>query len=118
MSLGGWLQIIVFFALVAAITPPLGRFMTRVFTGERTLLDPLLRPVERVIYRLSGVEASREMSWTEYAAAMLLFSLVSMILLYLIERAQGLLPWNPQHLPGVPAALAFNTAASFTTNTN
>ena len=118
MSLNGVLQIIVFFALVAAATPPLGRFMARVFGGERTWLDPVLRPVERLIYRATGVDATREMTWTEYAAAMLLFSVVSMLALYAIERLQGVLPLNPQHLPGVPAALAFNTAASFTTNTN
>jgi K+-transporting ATPase ATPase A chain len=118
MSLNGTLQIVVFCAIVTALTPPLGRFMARVFGGERTWLDPLLRPVERVIYRACGVDASREMTWIEYATAMLGFSLVSMLVLYAIERLQGVLPWNPQHLPGVPAALAFNTAASFTTNTN
>jgi K+-transporting ATPase ATPase A chain len=118
MSLNGVLQIIVFFALVAAATPPLGRFMARVFGGERTWLDPVLRPVERLIYRATGVDATREMTWTEYASSMLLFSVVSMLALYAIERLQGVLPLNPQHLPGVPAALAFNTAASFTTNTN
>jgi K+-transporting ATPase ATPase A chain len=118
MSLNGVLQIVVFFALVAAATPPLGRFMARVFSGERTWLDPLLRPVERLIYRVTGVDATCEMTWIEYAAAMLLFSVVSMLALYAIERLQGLLPLNPQHRPGVPAALAFNTAASFTTNTN
>src|SRR5580765_3326178 len=100
------------------LTPPLGRFMARVFSGERTWLDPLLRPVERLIYRATGVDATREMTWTEYASSMLLFSVVSMLALYAIERLQGVLPLNPQHLPGVPAALAFNTAASFTTNTN
>ena len=118
MTVNGWLQIGLFFALVIAVTVPMGRFMTRVFARERTWLDPVLRPVERAIYALTGVDETREMRWTEYAAAMLLFSLVSMLLLYAIERLQGLLPFNPQSLPAVPEALAFNTAASFTTNTN
>ena len=93
--------------------------MTRVFNREKTFLDPLLRPIERLIYRLTGVEEDHEMKWTEYAVAMLLFSVVSMIVLYLIQRVQGYLPFNPQKLGAVsPTALAFNTAASFTTNTN
>jgi K+-transporting ATPase ATPase A chain len=107
-----------FFGLVIAVTVPTGRFMTRVFARERTWLDPMLRPIERAIYALTGVDETREMRWTEYAAAMLLFSVVSMIVLYAIERLQDLMPLNPQHLPAVPPALAFNTAASFTTNTN
>jgi K+-transporting ATPase ATPase A chain len=114
----GWLQIGLFLLVTLALTPPLGRFMTRVFNRERTWLDPVLRPVERLIYRLTGVDEQREMRWTEYAAAMLLFSVVSMIVLYLIERLQAWLPWNPQQLSAVPTDLAFNTAASFTTNTN
>jgi K+-transporting ATPase ATPase A chain len=118
MSANGWLQIVVFFGLVIVITVPLGRFMTRVFARERTWLDPVLRPIERAIYALTGVDETREMRWTEYAAAMLVFSLVSMIVLYGLERLQGVLPFNPQSLPAVPPALAFNTAASFTTNTN
>ena len=97
---------------------PLGRFMTRVFNRERTWLDPVLRPIERLIYRATGVDETREMRWTEYAAAMLLFSVVSMLVLYLIQRVQQWLPWNPQGFAAVPPDLAFNTAASFTTNTN
>ncbi|HKW01475.1 MAG TPA: potassium-transporting ATPase subunit KdpA [Vicinamibacterales bacterium] len=118
MTANGWVQIALFFALVIAVTVPLGRFMTRVFARERTWLDPVLRPIERAIYSLAGVDETREMRWTEYAAAMLLFSVVSMVVLYAIERLQGVLPFNPQSLPAVPPALAFNTAASFTTNTN
>src|SRR2546423_1620663 len=126
MTLNGWLQILLFLALVLAVTKPLGLFMTRVFDGERTFLHPLLRPVERLVYRLTGVKEEREMRWTEYAAAMLLFSLVSLLLLYLIQRLQGVLPLNPQSLPGVDSSasstgfvgLAFNTSVSFTTNTN
>src|ERR1700755_1395025 len=126
MNVNGWLQILLFLAVVLAVTKPLGLFMTHVFGGERTFLHPLLRPVERLTYRLTGVDESREMRWTEYAAATLLFSLVSMLLLYLIQRLQGVLPLNPQGLPGVDSGSssagfvgsAFNTAASFTTNTN
>jgi K+-transporting ATPase ATPase A chain len=119
MTINGWLQIFVFLALIFAVTKPLGVFMARVFSRERTFLDLLLRPVERLLYRLTGVDEEHEMRWTEYASAMLLFSVVSMLLLYLIQRIQGMLPFNPQHLASVtPAHLAFNTAASFTTNTN
>ncbi len=118
MTLNGWLQIIVFLALILLVTKPLGLFMTHVFGGERTFLDPVLRPAERLIYRLTRVDETREMRWTEYAVAMLLFSLVSMLVLYLLQRLQGALPWNPQGLPSVEQGLSFNTAASFTTNTN
>jgi potassium-transporting ATPase potassium-binding subunit len=122
MTVNGWLQILFFFALVLIVTKPLGLFMSRVFNRERTFLDPALRPVERFIYRLTRVDASQEMRWTEYAVAMLLFSGVSMLLLYALQRLQGFLPLNPQHLPGVDApsfaGSSFNTAASFTTNTN
>ncbi len=119
MTILGWLQIAVFLAVILAVTRPLGVFMTRVFSGERTFLDPVLRPVERLLYRVTGVDEKHEMEWTEYATAMLLFSAVSMLLLYLMQRAQGFLPANPQHFAGVtPEHLAFNTAASFTTNTN
>ncbi len=119
MTLNGWLQILVFLALIFAVTKPLGVFMARVFARERTFLDSVLRPLECLLYRVTGVDESHEMRWTEYATAMLLFSAVSMLVLYLIERIQGVLPFNPQHLGAVvPQHLAFNTAASFTTNTN
>ena len=118
MTANGWLQIGLYFLGILAVTPPLGRFMTRVFNREPTWLDPVLRPLERAIYRATRVDEAREMRWTEYAAAMLLFSLVSMLALYGIERLQGVLAWNPQRFAGVPPDLAFNTAASFTTNTN
>jgi potassium-transporting ATPase potassium-binding subunit len=119
MTINGWLQILVFLALIFAVTKPLGIFMARVFSHERTFLDPVLRPIERLLYQITGVDESHEMRWTEYATSMLLFSAVSMLLLYLIQRVQGMLPFNPQHFAGVsPQHLAFNTAASFTTNTN
>jgi K+-transporting ATPase ATPase A chain len=119
MTANGWLQIALFLGLILAVTKPMGMFMTRVFSRERTFLDPVLRPVERLLYRLTGVDEDHEMAWTEYAVAMLLFSVVSMLLLYLIQRLQGHLPFNPQKFGAVaPEHLAFNTAASFTTNTN
>jgi potassium-transporting ATPase potassium-binding subunit len=118
MTLNGWVQIVLYLAVILAVTAPLGRFMTRVFNRERTWLDPVLRPTERLIYRSTGVDETREMRWTEYAAAMLLFSVVSMLVLYLMQRVQQWLPWNPQGFAAVPPDLAFNTAASFTTNTN
>jgi potassium-transporting ATPase potassium-binding subunit len=119
MTINGCIQIFVFLALVLAVTKPLGVFMARVFSRERTFLDPILRPIERLLHRVTGVDETHEMRWTEYATAMLLFSAVSMLVLYLIERIQGVLPFNPQHFAAVgPEHLAFNTAASFTTNTN
>jgi potassium-transporting ATPase potassium-binding subunit len=118
MTLNGWIQIFLFLVLIFAVTKPLGVFMTRVFNRERTFLDPVARPVERLLYRVTGVDENHEMRWTEYAVAMLMFSGVSMLLLYLIERVQLWLPWNPQKFGAVAQELAFNTAASFTTNTN
>lgn len=119
MTANGWFQILLFFAIVALITKPLGKFMTRVFSRERTLLDPALRPVERLVYKLTWVDENHEMGWKEYAVSMLLFSMISMVVLYLLQRLQVYLPFNPQKLAGVnPNAMAFNTAASFTTNTN
>lgn len=118
MTANGWFQIFLFLAVIVAITKPLGAFMARVFNREKTFLDPVLRPVEKLVYRLTGVEEQREMHWTQYAVAMLLFSGVSLMLLYFIERTQQWLPLNPQKLAAVPPDLAFNTAVSFTTNTN
>jgi K+-transporting ATPase ATPase A chain len=122
MTANGWLQILIFLALIFAVTKPLGVFITHVFNRERTFLDRVLRPMERLIYKLTRVNEEHEMRWTEYAVAMLLFSLVSMLVLYLIQRLQGVLPFNPQHLAGVDSTAftgsSFNSAASFTTNTN
>src|SRR5246500_4948528 len=119
MTANGWFQILLFLLLVFLVTKPLGVFMARVFNREKTFLDPALRPIERFLYRVTGVDENHEMRWTEYAISMLLFSMVSMIVLYLMERLQGYLPFNPQKFGAVtPAHLAFNTAASFTTNTN
>ena len=118
MTRNGWLQIFVFFAAVLLVTKPMGVFMARVFSRERTWLDPIMRPFERLLYKLTRVDEQREMRWTEYSIAMLLFSGVSMVVLYLLERTQQWLPLNPQKFAAVPPDLAFNTAASFTTNTN
>ena len=118
MTANGWLQIGLFLAVVTVLTKPAGGFLARVFGREKTFLDPVLVPVEKAIYRLAGIPECKEMRWTEYGFAMLLFSGVSMILLYFIERTQAWLPFNPQKLPNVPPDLAWNTAISFTTNTN
>jgi potassium-transporting ATPase potassium-binding subunit len=118
MTLNGWVQILLFLVLIFAVTKPLGIFMARVFNRERTFLDPIARPIERLLYRVTGVDENYEMRWTEYAVSMLMFSGVSMLLLYLIERVQQWLPWNPQKFGAVTQDLAFNTASSFTTNTN
>ncbi len=118
MTLNGWLQIALYLFAILLVTKPLGVYMTRVFNRERTFLDPVLRPIERLLYRFTWVDENHEMRWTEYAVSMLLFSVVPMLLLYLIQRVQGFLPFNPQKFAAVPPDLAFNTAASFTTNTN
>ncbi|HLK53571.1 MAG TPA: potassium-transporting ATPase subunit KdpA, partial [Candidatus Angelobacter sp.] len=118
MTINGWLQILIFAAAVLLVTKPAGIFMARVFARERTFLDPILRPVERLIYKITRVDEKHEMRWTEYCISMLLFSAVSMLVLYLFQRIQQVLPWNPQKLSAVAPDLAFNTAASFTTNTN
>jgi K+-transporting ATPase ATPase A chain len=118
MTLNGWLQVLFFLLAILLVTPVLGGYMTRVFARQRTWLDPVMRPVERLIYRATGVDEQHEMRWTEYAVALLLFSVVSMLVLYFMQRMQAILPWNPQKFGAVAPDLAFNTAASFTTNTN
>jgi potassium-transporting ATPase potassium-binding subunit len=118
MTVNGWFQIILYLLVVLAVTKPLGVFMARVFNRERTFLDPVMRPLERLLYRVTTVDENHEMRWTEYALSMLLFSGVSMLVLYGIQRLQQFLPWNPQKLGALAPDLAFNTAASFTTNTN
>jgi potassium-transporting ATPase potassium-binding subunit len=112
------LQVTIFLVVVLLLTKPVGLYMTRVFSGERTWFTPVFAPVERLFYRLSGINAEEEQKWTGYVIAMLIFSAVGMLFLYLIQRTQAWLPLNPAQLPNVPQNLAFNTAASFTTNTN
>ncbi len=118
MSHAAILQVVVFVILLFAVTKPIGAYMTRVFQGESVWLSPILAPVERGIYRLCGVNETAEQRWTGYTVAALLFSLSGMLLLYGLQRLQGLLPLNPQGFGPVAPDLAFNAAASFTTNTN
>lgn len=118
MDAAGILQIIVFLAVLTALTPVLGGHMARVFSGDRTVLSPVLAPVERGLYRLCGIRAGQEQHWTGYALSLLAFNLLGFLLLYAILRAQAWLPLNPAGLPAVPSDLAFNTAVSFMTNTN
>ena len=118
MTANGWIQIAIFSLIVLLITRPLGGYMAKIFKGERTFLSPLLRPLERLIYRLGGVREDVDQHWTIYAVAMLLFSLAGFITLYALQRLQAVLPFNPQHLPAVGGHLALNTSISFVTNTN
>jgi K+-transporting ATPase ATPase A chain len=118
MTVNGWLQFAVYSLILLATVRPVGIYMARVFEGESTWLDPVLRPIERLIYKLSGVHAEREMTWYQYAYATLGFSAATLVLTYIVERVQLFLPWNPQHLANVGPDLAWDTAASFTTNTN
>jgi potassium-transporting ATPase potassium-binding subunit len=118
MTGSGWFQIFLYFLALLLLTKPMGAFLCRVFERKKTFLDFLLRPIERLVYRVCAIDEQREMRWTEYGVAMLLFSGASLILLYLIQRVQFWLPWNPQKLANVAPDLAWNTAVSFTTNTN
>ena len=118
MSANGWFQFAVFSVILLASVRPVGIYLARVLEGERTWLDPVLRPIERLIYKLCGVDADKEMNWREYAYAVLGISAVSLVVTYGFERLQHWLPWNPQGLANVGPDLAWNTAASFTTNTN
>jgi K+-transporting ATPase ATPase A chain len=118
MTLIGWVQIALVLALVLVSAFPLGKYMATLFSGERVFLTPVLGPVERGFYRLAGVDARRGMGWKEYAFALILLNALHFVLLYLILRLQNVLPFNPQHVPSMSPRLAFNTAASFVTNTN
>ena len=118
MTLIGWIQISIYCAIIVALVRPLGGYMTRVFNGESTLLSPALRPVEAALYRISGVDEAREQHWLTYTVAMLLFHVGGFLILYVLLRLQGVLPFNPADQSAVPADLAFNTAVSFITNTN
>jgi K+-transporting ATPase ATPase A chain len=118
MTLNGWLQILVFCGIVIALVKPLGGYMTRVFNGDKTLLSPVLGPLERGLYRLAGTSEREDQHWTTYAAGMLFFNLAGFLVLYLLQRLQGSLPYNPEGMAAVGPELAFNTAASFVTNTN
>ncbi len=118
MTANGWFQIALFSVIIIALTKPFGGYMTRVFSGDRTFLSPVLRPVERAIYSVCGVRENEDQHWTIYAVGMLAFSFAGFVILYLLQRLQGVLPFNPQGYPGVSEHLAFNTSISFVTNTN
>jgi K+-transporting ATPase ATPase A chain len=118
MTLNGFLQLAVYLLVLLAVTKPLGVYMTRVFSGENTFMSPVVDPIERLIYRVCRIDAASEQSSTTYTAAMLMFSVISLLVLYALQRLQYYLPLNPQQFTGVKEDLAFNTAVSFTTNTN
>src|SRR5215469_18409452 len=119
MNISGWIQLAFYIGVLLLITKPLGLYLVQVLDANgRTFLDPAIKPVERLTYRICGVDPQKEQTWIQYALAMLIFSLVTMLFTYAILRLQNILPLNPQQLPPVAEALAFNTAASFTTNTN
>ncbi len=118
MTVNGWLQVALYCVLLVLLTNPLGGYMTRVFAGERTLLSPVLRPLERGLYRVSGVDEAQEQHWIVYAIAMLAFTFAGFAVLYALQRLQAVLPFNPQKLDAVSPDLAFNTSVSFITNTN
>ena len=118
MTFIGWLQILLFCAIVVALVVPLGSYMTRIFNGERTLLSPVLRPIEVALYWASGVDEKREQHWVIYTVSMLFFHVGGFLILYVLMRLQALLPFNPAGQSPVPEDLAFNTSVSFITNTN
>jgi potassium-transporting ATPase potassium-binding subunit len=118
MAIQEYVQIFIYFGLLILCTPLLGRYMARVFTGERTILSSIGEPLERVVYRLSGVRPDGEQNWRQYAIALLIFNILGFLFVFLLQLLQGFLPLNPARLPGVEPALAFNTATSFMTNTN
>src|SRR5262245_49994406 len=118
MTTIGWIQILLYCAIIVAITPVLGAYMTRVFKGERTFLTPILRPVELVLYRMAGIEEKIEQRWLAYTVGMLLFHVGAFLLLYLLMRFQAALPFNPAEMSAVAPDLSFNTSVSFITNTN
>jgi len=111
-------EILVYFALIVAITPLMGGYMKRVFGGEKTLLDPVLRPIERGLYRVCGIDAERDQSWVEWTIAMLVVNGASLVILYCMQRLQRILPFNANHFGAVSPDSSWNTAVSFTTNTN
>ncbi len=119
MEIAGWIQLALFSVMLLLLTKPMGLYLVQVLDAEgRTWLDPALKPVERLIYRVAGIDPAREQDWKGYAVSVLIFSLVSLLLTYVILRLQDFLPLNPQGFGGVAGDLSFNTAASFTTNTN
>jgi K+-transporting ATPase ATPase A chain len=118
MTLYSYLQIGIYFVVLILLVKPLGLYMARVYQGESTFLDRIIRPIERLFYRLTGVDPDDEMDWKKYALALLVFSALSVLVVYLLQRLQRFLPLNPQKFGATTSDLAFNTAVSFITNTN
>ena len=118
MTIIGWVQILLYCAIVVALVKPLGWYMTRVFNGEPTVLSPVLRPIEAAIYWAAGVDKTREQHWLSYTVAMLFFHVGGFLILYVLMRTQALLPFNPAEQSAVAEDLSFNTSVSFLTNTN
>src|SRR5262245_19739752 len=118
MTIIGWIQILLYCAIVVALAAPLGAYLTRVFNGERTFLSPVLRPVEASLYWIGGVDERREQHWTTYTVSMLFFHIGGFLVLYALMRLQAFLPFNPAEQSAVAPDLSFNTAVSFITNTN
>ena len=120
MTPNGIFQIIVFFLIILALTKPMGVFMARLFEGKKTFLHPVIRPLESLTYKVIGIREESEQRWTQYTAALIAFSVFSFLFVYLIQRLQGVLPFNPQGFgaTNVTPDSAFNTAVSFMTNTN
>src|SRR5215831_5831819 len=118
MTIHGWVQIALFGAIVILITRPFGGYMTRVFNGERTFLSPVLRPVERAVYWCCGIDEKEDQHWLTYAVSMLFFSVAGFVVLYVLQRLQNVLLFNPQGESAVEQSSSFNTAVSFVTNTN
>ncbi len=115
MSANGLVQIAIYFLALIALAVPLGNYMARVYAGKNVFLSSIAGPLERFIYRCCRIDEKQEMSWQNYAAGLMIFNLIGFLALYLLQRCQDLLPFNPQGFPGVPPALAFNTAVSFVT---
>src|SRR5580698_2284253 len=118
MTAIGWIQALLFFAAVLALTKPTGLYLVAVYEGRKTWLTPIMLPIERAIYKITGVREDQEMSWIVYALALLAFSLIGVAYLYILLRTQKWLPFNPQHFDNMSPDLAWNTAISFMTNTN
>src|SRR5262245_58486958 len=118
MTSSGIFQIVLFLVVLSLLAKPMGLYLLSVYNSEKTILDFVLKPIERLIYSITRVDPAAEMNWKQYGVAMLLFSLVSSVTLFAIQRLQGILPLNPQNLPGVSTDSSFNTAVSFVTNTN
>jgi len=118
MNIYSWIQLIFYLVVLLLLAKPLGSFMAKVYQGEHTSLDRVLSPIERFIYRLSGINANEDMNWKTYAIAVMVFNVLGLIVVYLLQRLQGVLPLNPQGLGAVTPDSSWNTATSFATNTN